>query len=54
MKTKVLLWVVIGVLFVVALFLVFKAGTVSTEAVQMGGNIAKTAALSSGGMVGGC
>ena len=54
MNTRITLWILIGVLFVAALFLTFKAGAAeSVEAVQTAGSVAKSAA-SSGGMVGGC
>ncbi len=48
---RIALWVVIGVLFIVALFLVFKAGAGSAVSV---GSAAKSVASSSAGMVGGC
>jgi hypothetical protein len=52
-NTRLTLWVVIGVLFVVTLFLTFKAGGVgSVETVQAATSVAKSAASS--GMVGGC
>jgi hypothetical protein len=53
MKKNILLWIVIGALFIMALFLVFKAGSVNSGGVQAATNVAKTAASSSG-MVGGC
>jgi len=46
------LWVVIIVLFVIALFLIFNKGAGSVETVQTAGSAVKSAA--SGGMVGGC
>jgi len=50
MNTRISLWVIIGVLFITALFLTFKAGGAgSVETVQAVSN-----AASSGGMVGGC
>ncbi len=55
MDRRITLWIVVGVLFVVALFMTFKAGTVaSSEVVQTAGTVARSAASSSGGMVGGC
>ncbi len=55
MNTRVTLWIVIGVLFVIALFLTFKAGAVgSVESVQAAGSAAKSVASSSAGMVGDC
>ena len=54
MNSRITLWVAIGVLFVAALFLTFKAGAVgSVESVQTASSVAKSAASSSG-MVGGC
>ena len=53
MKKNVLLWVTIGVLFLVALFLVFKAGSVNSGEIQAVSGAAQSAASSSG-MVGGC
>ncbi len=54
-KRNTLLWVVIGALFIVALFLVFQAGASgSVQSVGATAQAAKTAAVSSGGMVGGC
>jgi len=52
MDKKIALWIAIGILFVVALFLVFSVGSVSYESV----NTIKGAASASsyGGMVGGC
>ncbi|MBU2615643.1 MAG: isoaspartyl peptidase/L-asparaginase [Nanoarchaeota archaeon] len=51
MDMRIKLWILVGVLFIVALFLTFKAGSVGS--VELAGNVAK-AATSSGGMVGGC
>ncbi len=49
MRTKTILWIVIGAMFVAALFLTFKAGSIgNVEAVQAAGSAA------SSGMVGGC
>ena len=50
---RIALWVVIGILFVVALFLVFKAGAGTSSVSQVAG-AAKSVASSSSGMVGGC
>ncbi len=49
-QLRVILWVVIGILFIVALFLAFKVGAVNT----VGTTLAANAAPASGGMVGGC
>ena len=54
MKRNILLWIVIGVLFLAALFLVFRAGSVNSEGISAASSAAKTAASSYGGMVGGC
>ena len=54
MNTRITLWIAVGVLFVTALFLTFKAGaagSVGTGQVVL--SAAKSAAASSG-MVGGC
>lgn len=51
MNKKVLLWVVIGALFLVVLYLVFAAGTGSSAAVQGAGSAVQS---SSSSMVGGC
>lgn len=56
-KKNVFLWIVIGVLFVIALYLLFKTG--DSSAVQVSGqaatNIAPPAQQAAyGGMVGGC
>ncbi len=53
MNTKITLWIAIGVLFVIALFLTFKAGALGSSTLQTAGGAVKSAA-SSGGMVGGC
>jgi len=57
-KKKTMLWVVIGVLFVLALFMTFKAGaspSVATSTTQAASVAAKSAASTPyGGMVGGC
>src|SRR3989344_9089405 len=53
MNTRVILWVVIGALFVVALFLTFKAGAAgSVEAAQTAGSAVASSAPSYSGMVG--
>jgi len=53
-NTKVVLWIVIGVLFITALFLTFKAGANSGLGVlQTTGSIAQNTA-NYAGMVGGC
>lgn len=56
MNRRIVLWIVVGVLFVSTLFFTFKAGTVSNlESIQASGLAAKNvASQSSGGMVGGC
>ena len=51
MNTKITLWVAIGVLFLIALFLVFKVGAGNAETVSTAGSAAKTVASN---MVGGC
>ena len=51
MDKRITLWIVIGVLFVVALFLSFKAGA-GIETVQATSSVASSVASS--GMVGGC
>jgi predicted nucleic acid-binding Zn ribbon protein len=54
MNSRIVLWMIVGALFIIALFLTFKAGAVgSAEVVQATGSVAKTA-TSNGGMVGGC
>ena len=52
MNTRITLWVVVGALFIIALFFTFKAGAVGS--VEAAGNAVKTVASSSAGMVGGC
>jgi len=59
MSKRITLWIVIGALFVVALFLTFKAGSYagSIEAVQGASTALQgvtSSAASYGGMVGGC
>ena len=51
MERKILLWIVIGILFVAVLFLIFKVST--GNVVQSAGSAVESVA-SSGGMVGGC
>lgn len=54
MNSRIVLWTVIGVLFVTALFLTFKAGAIGgVETGQTVATVAKSAASYSG-MVGGC
>lgn len=54
MNTRITLWGIIGLMFVVALFLTFKAGAIgNVETGQVVASAAKTVAASSG-MVGGC
>ena len=52
MEKNMLLWGVIGVLFIVALILMFQSG--ASGSVQSAGSAASSAASSYGGMVGGC
>lgn len=52
MNRRIMLWGVVGVMLIVALFLTFQAGAVDTGAAQATGNAVKTVASS--GMVGGC
>lgn len=56
MDRKVLMWAVIAVMFVLVLFLTFKAGAPSTNAASVAASTAGQAASSAsyGGMVGGC
>lgn len=56
MNKRVVMWTIIAALFVVALFLTFKAGSVSSgvQTVQTAGVAAKSSASSYSGMVGGC
>jgi len=51
MNQKTIMWIVIAILFIVALFLVFRAGAVGSSGTVQA---AKSAASSYGGMVGGC
>lgn len=50
MQLRIVLWVIIGLFFVVALFLAFKVGAAQT----IGATLVANAAPASGGMVGGC
>ena len=54
MNTRMMLWIIVGGLFIVALFLTFKIGVASAEQVQAVASTTKSAASSYGGMVGGC
>lgn len=59
MKRSTLIWIVIGVLFVVALYMIFKAGDTSVvqstgSAAQVAARTAASSAPASSGMVGGC
>lgn len=51
MERRIILWVVIGVLFLVTLFLTFKTGSVDISSVQASTGAVKAAST---GMVGGC
>lgn len=52
MDRKILLWIAVGALFLVVLFLIFRAGA-SGSAIQSASGAAKSVASSSA-MVGGC
>lgn len=54
MNTRMMLWVIIGVLFLAALFLTFKAGVASAGQAQAAAGAIKSTASSYSGMVGGC
>ena len=54
MDRKIVLWIIIGVLFVATLLLVFKLGVVGSSPIGASANAGQTAAASYGGMVGGC
>lgn len=58
MERRIWLWIAVGVLFIVVLFLVFKAGAggLVGNTIQTAGSTARSAAsaASSSGMVGGC
>ena len=51
MEKRTILWITVGVLFIIALFLSFKSG-VGVGTVQAAGSVAQSAVSS--GMVGGC
>ena len=51
MERRIILWVVIGVMFLATLFLTFKVGSVEVSSVQASAGAVKAA---SSGMVGGC
>lgn len=53
MNLRIVLWVVIGVLFIIAVVLTFKTGVVGSVPIETASTTAKAAA-SYGGMVGGC
>ena len=50
MDRKIVLWIVIGILFVAVLFITFNAGTGTSEVIANTANAAQSAS----GMVGGC
>ena len=54
MNTRITLWVVISLLFVVALFLTFKAGAAGSVGTGQAVLSAAKSAATSSGMVGGC
>lgn len=54
MNKRIVLWVVIGLLFAVALFLTFKAGAGTGNVVQTASAAQSAASSASSGMVGGC
>jgi len=59
MNTRVMLWIIIGAMFVLALFLTFKAGATSSlgaasDVASTASRSAASASSSYGGMVGGC
>mgnify|MGYP001580169930 FL=1 len=49
---KILLWIIIGILFIAVLFMTFKSA--NSSAAQATGQAVKTAASAGSGMVGGC
>lgn len=55
MERRIWLWIIIGALFIVALYLVFQAGasSIATQGISSAASSA-TSAASSSGMVGGC
>ncbi len=54
MERRIVLWIVIGILFLSVLYMTFKAGSSATTSVQSASTVASSAASSYGGMVGGC
>ena len=56
MERRIVLWIVIGILFLSVLYMTFKAGSASTsiQSAQAAASSASSAASSYGGMVGGC
>ncbi|MBI2004306.1 hypothetical protein HYS72_02465 [Candidatus Pacearchaeota archaeon] len=55
MDKKIIIWIVIGILFLVALYLVFQAGGGSIAAQNINSETASAvSSASSSGMVGGC
>ena len=56
MDKKIIIWIVIGILFLVALYLIFQLGSGGSIATQNIGSTASSgvSASSSSGMVGGC
>ena len=55
MNTRMVLWIVIGVLFITALFVTFNAGALGGGDVTQAASVAvQSAPASAGGMVGGC
>ena len=53
MNKRMILWIVIGILFLAVLYLTFKVNTLDVNAVQSAGTAIQSAASSSA-MVGGC
>lgn len=59
MERRIILWIVIGILFLVALFIVSKTGNTNavnaaSQTASASRSAAQSAAASYGGMVGGC
>ena len=54
MDRRIVLWIVIGALFLATLFLTFKTGSVDAGSIQATGSAVKSLASQSSGMVGGC
>ena len=56
MNRRIVMWGVIGILFLAAIFMTFKVGDISTgvETVKSTGLAAQSATSSYSGMVGGC